>query len=135
VIRDRRPATAPGIIYTIRRGRTGLTYGARLGDVPDTSSFGCLSWPACVAGGTLCVNPNDVGASLNPCCHFAPPTGPCPDSIPPVPNSDGSYGFTGSLVDTAAAAAQAAVSGVVPSWIWMAGLGLAGFVVVQQVRR
>jgi hypothetical protein len=54
----------------------------RLGALPGTTSFGCLSWPACAQGGTLCPEPDSLGASLNPCCHVARPAGICPDDDP-----------------------------------------------------
>ena len=60
---------------------------------------GCLSWPACVRGGLLCPQPDSFAASLNPCCHFAPPASACPDDVPPPANSDGSYGITGAVKD------------------------------------
>jgi hypothetical protein len=85
----------------IRTQQNRGTFGSRraAARLRGTAAFGCLSWPACVRGGTACPEPDSFGASLNPCCHFAPPEGPCPDDVPPTPNSDGSYGMTGKITD------------------------------------
>ena len=127
-----------GIEYTITPQSAGrLAYAARIGDIQpqSTQSFGCLSWPACVAGGTLCPDPQGFGASLNPCCHFQPPPGPCPDSVPARANSDGSFGAVGAAEDAASSAAQSIVTGGIPSWAVGAGIGLAVFLALKGLGR
>jgi hypothetical protein len=112
---------------------------ARLGDVQDTSTFGCLSWPACVAGGTLCPQPDSFGSSLNPCCHFSPPTGQCPDSIPPTPNTDGSYGVTGAVKDAITAATKDATDVLQTTasdyFMWIALAVITTLVVFQEFKK
>jgi hypothetical protein len=118
------------MIRSIPSRRSTRAGSARLGDTGD-SSFGCLSWPACVAGGTLCADPQSFGASLNPCCHFAPPAGDCPDNAPPTPSSSGSYGVLPAFSDTATQAAADLTKVVVPSWVWIALLSVGGFVLFE----
>jgi hypothetical protein len=126
------PRRAPSqIVYTIQHTPRGRVYSARMGDVKP---YGCQSWPACVAGGTLCPDPNGFGASLNPCCSRVPPDGPCPDDVPQAPNTDGSYGLVGSATDVISNAATQSVSAI-PTWVWLAGLGVLGGAVFIGVRR
>lgn len=104
-----------------------------LGAAQDNGAFGCLSWPACSAGGTLCPEPDSFGASLNPCCHFAPPS-VCGDSVPPVPNSDGSYGVVGAATDLVTGSLSAPwnpLTSGVPVWVW-ALAGVVGFAFVSK---
>jgi len=109
------------MIRTVPIPRNG---GRLAGQLGYSDQVGCLSWPACVAGGTLCPQPSSFGASLNPCCAFAPPMGICPDDVPTSANSDGSYGVTGAAADAISNAVSGIVSastGGVPSWLWIAG--------------
>jgi hypothetical protein len=131
VITRTAPRGPQQIVYTAQRSPRGIAYRARIGDV-NVRPYGCMGWPACVAGGTLCPDPNGFGASFNFCCGKVPPTGPCPDDVPQAANSDGSYGLVGSAADAIGTAATTAVTSV-PSWVWIIGI-LGGLVVLKGVR-
>jgi hypothetical protein len=110
----------------------------RLAGVPvqDTSSFGCLGWPICVAGGFGCPDPNGFGASLNPCCHYTPPEGPCPDSVPAAPSTPVLKQAGEAITSVASSAASNIFSTSSSDWLWMLSIaGLAALLVIEELKR
>jgi hypothetical protein len=83
-----------------------------------TSQVGGAQDP-CTAGGAFCPQPQSFGASLNPCCWSSAA------SSNPIIDPNTGYATTDNPAGLPPTVTQ------IPSWVWLGGLGILGFILVK----